>query len=268
MRKIYQKYFALPEEGKGIMSECVFFARLAVSIVCIVLCMGAMGFTAYAYFTASVSSSMNQIQAANYSLSVQSIEIVPVNESGSVVADESNPTKYRLQKGMYDFTLKKSGNASTGYCKIKVNNNENAVAVTRQIADGDLKVRIEVAQETVVEFVACWGTYSNEDRFDEKNTMIVVDSDNKVNITVKLDARTVSSTTNIPVVTSEPTTTTQSEQISTPSETQDVSQSGQVVPKENTNTTEDSVQETEQETEQETQQETEEEKIEYSQENY
>lgn len=44
MRKIYQKYFALPEEGKGIMGEQVFFARLAVSIVCIVLCMSAMGF--------------------------------------------------------------------------------------------------------------------------------------------------------------------------------------------------------------------------------
>ena len=74
------------------MGERVFFARLTVSIVCIMLCMGAMGFSAYAYFTASVSSNMNQIQAANYSLSVQS-PIQLVNDRGSVAADLTNPNK-------------------------------------------------------------------------------------------------------------------------------------------------------------------------------
>ena len=186
MRKIYQKYVALPEEGKGIMGEQVFFARLAVSITCIVLCMSAMGFTAYAFFTASVSSSMNQIQAANFSLSVQS-PIALVNDRGSVAADSTNPNKYTMtQPGMYDFTLTKSGNASTGYCKIFIDGTE--VAVTKQIAEEALTVRIETAQETVVEFVACWGTYSSEERFDENGKMIIVDGAKNVTVVAKTDA--------------------------------------------------------------------------------
>ena len=185
MRKIYQKYFELPEEGKGIMGEQVFFARLMVAIACIVLCMSAMGFSAYAFFTASVSSNMNQIQAANYALSVQSIGIVPENANGSVMADSLNPNKYTLQKGMYDFTLAKSGNASTGYCKIFVNGNE--VAVTKQITEETVTVRIETAQEIVVEFVACWGTYSSEERFDEVGQMVVVDKDKNVSVVTKTE---------------------------------------------------------------------------------
>lgn len=234
MRKIYQKYFALPEEGKGIMGEQVFFARLAVSVVCIVLCMSAMGFSAYAYFTASVSSSMNQIQAANYSLSVQS-PIKLVNDRGSVAADSTNPNKYTMtQPGMYDFTLIKSGNASTGYCKIFINGNE--VAVTKQIAEDALTVRIETAQETVVEFVACWGTYSSEERFDEVGRMVVVDKDKNVSVVTKTDAATVSA----PVVPSEPAATSSPESTSapsvtiTPSENQDVTATEPPISTENT----------------------------------
>ena len=189
MRKIYQNYFDIPEENKGIMSERVFFARLMVAIACIVLCLSAMGFSAYAFFTASVSSNMNQIQAANYSLGVHST-IVLVNESGSVAADAHNPNKYILQKGMYDFTLVKSGSASTGYCKIIIDGNE--VAVTSQIEEQPITVRIEVAQETVVEFVACWGTYSNTERFDEQNKMIIVDNNQSVSIVAKSETVTVS----------------------------------------------------------------------------
>ena len=238
MRKIYQKYFALPEEGKGIMGEQVFFARLAVSIVCIVLCMSAMGFSAYAYFTASVSSSMNQIQAANYSLSVQS-PIKLVNDRGSVAADSTNPNKYTMtQPGMYDFTLIKSGNASTGYCKIFINGNE--VAVTKQIAEDALTVRIETAQETVVEFVACWGTYSSEERFDEVGRMVVVDKDKNVSVVTKTDVATVSAINNTPVVTSESVATSTPESTSapsatiTPSENQDVTATEPPTPTENT----------------------------------
>lgn len=240
MRKIYQKYFEIPEENKGIMGEHVFFARLAVSIVCIVLCMSAMGFSAYAYFTASVSSNMNQIQAANYSLSVQS-PIQLVNDRGSVAADLTNSNKYTMtQPGMYDFTLIKSGNASTGYCKIFINGNE--VAVTKQIAEDTLTLRIKTAQETVVEFVACWGTYGSEERFDENHKMIIVDSGGNISVVAKTDAATVSA----PVVTSEPAATSALESTSvpeststpsvtiTPSENQDVTATEPPTPIENT----------------------------------
>lgn len=175
MRKIYQKYFALPEEGKGIMGEQVFFARLAVSITCIVLCMTAMGFTAYAFFTASVSSSMNQIQAASFDLEVQKIE--PQTETSSA-SHESEKT-YILQPGIYDFILTKSGNATTGYGEIKIGGHSiytEQIGVVDETGTqiGTRTVRIAVRQETIVEIIACWGTYSGNP-IREAEEMIIVD---------------------------------------------------------------------------------------------
>ena len=172
MRKIYQKYFALPEEGKDIMGEQVFFARLAVSITCIVLCMTAMGFTAYAYFTASISSNMNQIQAASFDLEVQEIEPQTEASSASYEAEKT----YRLKAGsIYKFVLAKHGNASTGYCKIVLTPNDEtsketseAVFYTQQFGQvggqnetiNEREIYITVGVETTVKFVPCWGTYS------------------------------------------------------------------------------------------------------------
>ncbi len=211
MRKIYQKYFEIPEENKGIIGEHVFFARLAVSIVCIVLCMSAMGFSAYAYFTASVSSSMHQIQAASFDLEVQKIE--PQTKTSSASYDSEKT--YKLQPGIYDFVLTKSGNASTGYCQIVVMKDattKSEPVSTRQFGKSTIQeapvdkriVQIKVEEETIVKFVPCWGTFNVEekDRFDEHTQMIVV---NKA--------------TDTPVVTSKPAATSIPESTSEPSET-------------------------------------------------
>ena len=225
MRKIYQKYFEIPEENKGIMGEHVFFARLAVSIVCIVLCMGAMGFSAYAYFTASVSSNMNQIQAANFDLEVQEIE----PQTGTSSASCENEKTYKLQPGVYGFVLKMSGNATTGYCKIVIMKDvttEGESVSTRQFGKSKLEespvytrtIQIEVKEETIVKFVPCWGTFNVEekDRFDEIANIIVVGSDKTVSFekvtTLQADGLTNHTVTDSPTVTSESTTT------STPSE--------------------------------------------------
>lgn len=174
MRKIYQKYFEIPEENKGIIGERVFFARLTVAIVCIVLCMSAMGFSAYAFFTANVSSSMNQIQAANFDLNVQKIEPQTQASSASYEAEKT----YRLKAGsIYKFVLEKHGNASTGYCKIVITPNDvtsketsEAVFYTQQFGKvvgqeepiNEREITITVGVATTVKFVPCWGTYVGE----------------------------------------------------------------------------------------------------------
>lgn len=180
MRKIYQKYFEVPEEGKGIVGERVFFARLTVAIACIVLCMSAMGFSAYAFFTANVSSNMNQIQAAYFDLEIQKIELQTETSSASYESEKT----YKLQPGIYDFTLKKNGNATTGYCEILIYDDAgNSQSVyTQQF--GKIKdqedsieertIQIRVVTETRVSFVSCWGTYSGNP-IRELEEMIIVD---------------------------------------------------------------------------------------------
>ena len=218
MRKIYQKYFEIPEENKGIMGERVFFARLAVSIVCIMLCMGAMGFSAYAFFTASVSSNMNQIQAANFDLEIQ-IEA----QTGTSSASYESEGTYKLQAGsIYEFKLEKKGNASTGYCQIVIVKDETTIPVyTRQFGKSTVDespvetrtIQIKVTEETIVKFVPCWGTFNIEekDRFDETANIIVVGNDKTVSFekitTLQADGLTNNTVTNSPAVTSESTTT-------------------------------------------------------------
>ena len=82
-------------------------------------------------------------------------------------------------------------------------------------------MRIETAQETVVEFVACWGTYSSEERFDEVGRMVVVDKDKNVSVVTKTDAATVSAPVvpSAPVVASEPAATSAPESTSVPEST-------------------------------------------------
>ena len=172
------------------MGERVFFARLAVSIVCIVLCMGAMGFSAYAYFTASVSSNMNQIQAANFDLNVQKIEPQTKTSSASYESEKI----YTLQSGVYDFVLEMSDNATatTGYCQIVIikSDGTNGESVyTQQFGKIEEQkepvrartIRIQVATDTKVKFVPCWGTYSGQG-FNEVVDKIVVTGDFTTNV--------------------------------------------------------------------------------------
>ena len=212
------------------MGERVFFARLAVTIACIVLCMSAMGFSAYAFFTASVSSNMNQIQAANFDLEIQ-IE----SQTGTSSASYESEGTYKLQAGsIYEFKLEKKGNASTGYCQIVIVKDETTIPVyTRQFGKSTVDespvetrtIQIKVTEETIVKFVPCWGTFNIEekDRFDEQIQKILVKNGMTVELADMPKAQAIGVTNviapDIPVVTSEPTTTSTPESTSEPSAT-------------------------------------------------
>ena len=223
MRKIYQKYFEIPEENKGIMGEHVFFARLAVSIACIVLCMSAMGFSAYAYFTASVSSNMNQLKAASFDLEVQQSE----SQTEATSVSSENGKIYTLQPNVtYCFTLKRvinDGSATTGYCKIVIMKDETTEedsVYTRQFGKSKLNeslvddriILIKVNKETMIKFIPCWGTHNVEEtnRFDEQAKMIVVPEGMPVTFedipTPQTVNETVDTVTDSPAVTNKPTT--------------------------------------------------------------
>lgn len=190
MRELYKEYFHVPKEGK--VREKVLFSRITVAVIIMLIWMSAIGFTAYAYFTCSVTSGMNTITSATYSLKVE-------EPSGKAVADAENKNKYTLSEGVYDFKLTKEGTATTGYCKILIGTTNEPI-ITEQIgavAAGEAyvesrTVRIVVTKETVVEFVACWGTYAGEPLKDASEMIIV--EDQKAEIGGKQEPLTVSQT--------------------------------------------------------------------------
>ena len=132
-------------------------ARMAGTIVVIVVCLAAMGFSAFAYFSHSISSGMNVIQAAHFDVVVTLVDVrdvterVTADDTGELNADEGgeaeeNPggpngadteavggstsgtngmafTGNRLDRceaKVYTFKIEASGDAQTGYCKIVI----------------------------------------------------------------------------------------------------------------------------------------------------
>lgn len=201
MRKIYSEYFQVPKDGEGVVREKVFYVRLIVSIVCIVLCMCAMGYNAFAYFTAGIGSNGNVLQATSYSFERADDSIRVVSGSGSAAAVNGTVGKYNLTAGTYDFILKKQGNASTGYGRIDVFDGAGNVVksfYTKQIGVVDAEgnqvesrtIRIQTSETVTIQVVACWGTYINpieNPSFDENTRMVVIGSGANAKIDAKQD---------------------------------------------------------------------------------
>lgn len=195
MRKIYDEYFHVPEEGEGVVREKVFFSRLTLSIVCMLICMLAMGYNAYAFFTTNIESTANVIQASTYTLDVNGVAIPAVNGSFNRAADERY--QFTLQPGIYDFTLTKSeqATAQTGYAKIEIGERAFYTQQIGGVLDGNNQeiksrtIRIKVDAETTIKIVECWGTYSGntatpiaEDVIIESQKMIEVNGANSSSV--------------------------------------------------------------------------------------
>ena len=68
MKKLYEEYFKVSEDGK--VREKVMITRVVVTVTVMVICLIAMGVSAYAYFSSDILSASNVIKAANYEINV------------------------------------------------------------------------------------------------------------------------------------------------------------------------------------------------------
>ena len=132
----------------------------------------------------------------------------------------------------------KSGNASTGYCKIVLTPNDvtsketsEVVLYTQQFGQvggqnetiNEREISITVGVETIVKFVPCWGTYSGEGVSEVTYAMDAVKSTTNVQQEIQSEPSETPSTTVIEPTTSTETTTSAettntSENIVTPTE--------------------------------------------------
>ena len=170
------------------LTDQMFMAQMMSSFVIIIACIAMMCMSAYAYFSSSVTSANNIIQAASYRVEVTpDAEAVAEGEyyklpySTTLDAEGKlmDMTGQQVQTNMYTFTLAKSvdSTASTGYVKVvvKVLKDGETEAVektlyTQQIGtyleDGNTLnvpervLGIEVAEgyQVWVKFVTEWGT--------------------------------------------------------------------------------------------------------------
>ena len=87
MKKLFEAFFAIPKDGK--VPEKVMLTRAALSVIVIVVCLAAMGITAYAYFSHSLFSGQNTIQAAGFSVNVTIQNTDPNQEPVQIEKTES-----------------------------------------------------------------------------------------------------------------------------------------------------------------------------------
>ncbi len=119
MKKIYEEFFYVPKHGK--VREKVMLTRIGTSIALILICMVAMSFSAYAYFTCNIASGVSTIHAARYELDVTAPEGISA-ESGGYALDNTagvEPKEYRFTLVKQE-TTEENKMAKVGFAKIEV----------------------------------------------------------------------------------------------------------------------------------------------------
>ena len=142
MNKFFKEYFHDAKHDK--IKENVFVFRMCFSVGIIFVCMFAMAFAAYGFFSSDIYTQPSAISSARYSLSVKGMEgmVLPVWEASDTEQTDSvqimspnapaevsinvpgSVAQYSLAPGNYTFVLEKEVGpdfASTGYCKIVFN---------------------------------------------------------------------------------------------------------------------------------------------------
>ncbi len=128
MRTFLHDLFYIPHHANGKMCEKAFMARIAVSVLSIVLCLSAIGITAYAWYSSDVTSDAITIVSATYDL------------QWTITVRDENGTRTSANTGIklatnaeapktYEIHIEKSGlsTASTGFCVIEVYYNADDV---------------------------------------------------------------------------------------------------------------------------------------------
>lgn len=229
MRKLYDEYFYIPKGGK--IREKVLLARVATTIVIVVLCLAAMGFTAYAYFSDSLTSGSNKVAAANFDVK---IEMEAEDGSSVEIPLIGKAYKASLEAGKtYEVTLKIAENskASTGFVVITAENCDDKYYTTRLCRDEDgkplpLTFKLTASEATTVSFLVNWGTPSYYD--EDTDQEYLVEEQREIKLTIDTPAEEPEDQTSAPeggdessVETSEPTGPEESSvpETSEPSET-------------------------------------------------
>ena len=147
------KRFYIPKNQK--ISDKSFSQLILASVLGILLCTVCLGGLTWAWFSDSVTSNTETLRSATYEIQA---EVKKGTES--VDMDETTKT-YPLTAGeTYTVKLKATGNASTGYCKVTLNDKDY---YTTQIAPGHDVTFTIVCPESIaaeVSFSSQWMTYA------------------------------------------------------------------------------------------------------------
>lgn len=159
--------------------------HLASTVTIVLVCLAAISFSAYAFFSHTVTSGTNTIKASTFSTSVA------IKNSDGQIITEGKLQSYRFEPGKHIVTISTdSSTTGTGYCVIKV---AGAKYYTQQLgkdmnAPGQERTQIsfalEVEADTIIEIESRWGTSSFYSTEGANSAFYIKDSEPMQVITV------------------------------------------------------------------------------------
>ena len=216
MRRLYEEYFRIQEHEK--IREKVLVSRVIVAVIGILVWMSAMGFTAYAYFTSSITSGSNTIVAATYGAEITVAR--DENNTQTKVTPTVNQTihTYSLVKGTYHVVIKATGNAQNGYCKIVIGDvkSEDSIkyytiqmSTDENASKSQLEFVVECYNDNAeLHIIPNWGSCSEKEEtkigYDDSKKLIQIG--NPTNSSGVLDDTVDTSSQQTPMTTTKPTT--------------------------------------------------------------
>ena len=158
-----KKWFPQPYHGKFESEEPISDSRMLrrglVTVVTILLCLAAISFSAYAYFSSTVASSSNVIRSATFGLSL-SVTDTSTSEPVSLMGSGNKSFRANLTAGTYQVTVRASNDSTaSGFCKVRVDGSEE-VYHTKQLDSGSFSFNVTLTGNAAVLFDANWGTSS------------------------------------------------------------------------------------------------------------
>lgn len=156
--RVYRFIFRKPNRDKNKEYCRGIYRILAPSIVGIGICTVCLCGASWAWFNASVGSTMQTIKTPTYQFEPFTVK------SGDTVLQTSDG-KYSLEAGTeYTVEIKATGTAgATGYCTLVINGNESAKRYTAQISAGDtFSFKIKANEAASIKLTGNWGTRSDE----------------------------------------------------------------------------------------------------------
>lgn len=184
MRKLYDEFFYIPKYGK--IREKVMLTRMAMTIVIMVVCLAAMGITAYAYFSYNVTSGPNTIKAANFEakVSITSENPIAVTKDGEVQTANLNAGNYTIELSKGNSTSDK------GFCVITIGEkkyytDQIGVDAEKNLTDAVVKFDLQLSAPAKMKVCSHWGTSVYYGYEDADRTEIFIENDSTLDLTTK-----------------------------------------------------------------------------------
>ena len=157
LKKWIVDLFYIPKYEK--VSDKSFSRILLSSIFGAFICVFCLSGLTWAWFTSSVSSNANTISAAKFDV------VITVKHSNNTEVTPNIDGSYSLENGTYSVTVKATGDASTGYCKIVLNEQEyHSIQLFPAGGEGkrqDVSFTVTASSACTLTIVPKWGSYAN-----------------------------------------------------------------------------------------------------------